>query len=155
MSRQMSDNVAISRFRSKTKRIEGACVIWTGAKSRTIRGYGVAQWRGQKISTHRLAWIIANGSIPKGRFICHTCDNTICVNINHLFLGGPKENSADMVRKGRQATGARNGFTKLTSVQVGRIRLWLSQGFRAVHLAKMFKISEGHVYRIKHREVWK
>ena len=110
----------IARFASKTRRWGNGCLIWTGARSRAIRGYGVTQWCGKKISSHRLAWILANGKIPDGKFICHSCDITACVNINHLFLGGPKENSTDMVRKGRQATGKRNGaYTKPGSVLRG------------------------------------
>lgn len=153
--KQMSDNAAILRFTSKTKRIEGECIIWTGAKSRAIRGYGVAQWRGKKISTHRMAWIIANGPIPKGRFVCHTCDNTICVNINHLFLGGPEENSADMVRKGRQATGARNGFSKLTDDKVAQIRRRLGRGEPATHIAGDFGVSHSTISYIKRWDIWK
>lgn len=52
---------------------------------------------------HRHAWELAYGPIPKGMVICHTCDNTRCVNISHLFMGTQADNMRDMREKGRAA----------------------------------------------------
>jgi len=54
------------------------------------------------VPTHRFAWELANGPIPEGMFVCHKCDNPPCCNVDHLFLGTPKENTTDMVNKGRR-----------------------------------------------------
>jgi hypothetical protein len=53
------------------------------------------------IAIHREVWEQANGPIPPGGLIMHLCDNPGCINIEHLRLGTPKENSADMATKGR------------------------------------------------------
>ena len=49
----------------------------------------------------RKAWIRANGPIPDGMCVLHTCDNFLCVNIDHLYLGTYKQNTADMFERGR------------------------------------------------------
>jgi hypothetical protein len=50
---------------------------------------------------HRRAWEEAFGPIPDGMLVLHTCDVRNCVNPEHLFLGTNKENTQDMVTKGR------------------------------------------------------
>ena len=55
------------------------------------------------IAVHREVWAQANGPIPPGGVIMHTCDNPGCINVEHLRLGTPKLNSVDMSSKGRNS----------------------------------------------------
>jgi HNH endonuclease len=74
------------------------CHLWTGSTNKGT--YGSVHGR-VKISTHRLAYELAHGPIPKGFCVLHRCDNPACCNPEHLYLGTQADNMADMVRKGR------------------------------------------------------
>jgi HNH endonuclease len=88
----------IERFLSRVVQIDG-CWEWTGRKD--IYGYGVVDIGQKSYRAHRIAWIIEHGSMPANVLVCHHCDNPGCPRPDHLFLGTPKDNTIDRVRKGR------------------------------------------------------
>lgn len=85
-------------FYSKVKEVNG-CWEWQGAVSGP--GYGQTRFFGKSFAAHRVSYEIAYGAIKKGLFVCHKCDNRKCVNPNHFFLGTAKDNTLDMLSKGR------------------------------------------------------
>lgn len=75
------------------------CWLWTGGKNNA--GYGMIRDGVKMRTAHRVSYECAHGPIPEGMIICHTCDTPLCVNPDHLWCGTHKQNSADMMEKGR------------------------------------------------------
>lgn len=90
------------------------CIIWTGATNGD--GYGQLWSGGRKVQAHRYSWERANGPIPDGMLIDHTCHVRSCVNVKHLRIATPAQNSAHLsgARKGRSlprgVTPSGNGY---------------------------------------------
>lgn len=106
---------AKSRLAPKTVKLQ-SCWVWTGYVNRT--GYGTVSFRGRQVLAHRLSYYAYKGSLPTGAVVRHSCDNPGCIRPAHLHTGSHAENSADMVDRGRQAFGSRNGMSKLTEADV-------------------------------------
>ncbi|HBF44009.1 MAG TPA: hypothetical protein DDW42_10370 [Desulfobacteraceae bacterium] len=91
------------RIMNKVEVKANGCWIWTGAKGKG--GYGNSWYNGRYVNTHRLMYQLEIGPIPKGRNVCHSCDNCLCVNPEHLYVATQKKNLEDMRLKGRQSQG--------------------------------------------------
>jgi hypothetical protein len=115
------------RFWKKVDK-SGECWIWTGCVD--VTGYGVVGVNAYPMKSHRFSWVITNGPVPDGLFVLHKCDNRVCVNPDHLFLGTHQDNMADRDKKGRQIHGERHASSKLTELQVADIRRRYVKGCR-------------------------
>lgn len=79
-------------------------------------GYPYIQRNRNKITVSRYMWIKYNGAISDGFLVLHKCDNKLCINPAHLYLGTHKDNNRDIARRERSAN------MKLSNADVLKIR---------------------------------
>ncbi len=151
LSADRINSVSARLFAALIKNESTGCLEWS-KKARANGGYGVlcVGRRGQ-IRAHRAAWVIKNGLIPDGLYVCHKCDNPRCCNVDHLFLGTPKDNMIDKEAKGRGTkppshSGESHHNATLTTSQLCEVRA-STQTLEA--LAKAYGVSSKTIWRIK------
>lgn len=131
------------------------CWLWKGNLSRD--GYGKTSY---SKTLHRLSWETFYGEIPKEKYVCHKCDVKNCFNPEHLFLGTPKENSQDALKKGIICTDEkkqirREKIAKLSPSDVEKIRNLLDMKIPIRKIAQSMKMSRGAIEGIKYNKTWK
>lgn len=140
-------------FWKRVKKSRG-CWEWQGAKNNS--GYGTVAW-GQKVyCAHRVAaWLSGMVASPQAveerhtprtnrKFVLHKCDNRLCCNPKHFFVGSLGDNMIDAYRKKRkrQPKGEFHANAKLTYRQAMEIRKRYAAGEFQVVLAKEYGVSQ-------------
>lgn len=165
----------INKFWSKVQRSNvDECWPWTAGLSSD--GYGRLWIDRRPLKSHRVAKFLTTGTSPPD-CVLHKCDNPPCCNPDHLFDGTPQDNVADMVAKGRTASGDRNGMrthpesrrrsddhcargagngnSKLTEDSVRDIRDRSAKGQTRDAIAAMFGITKQSVWNVIRGRTWK
>lgn len=98
------------------------CWLWSGRVNN--KGYGIGHWPNKIQLAHRYSFYV-NKENPKGKCVLHHCDNTYCVNPDHLYLGDMAQNCKDRDTRGRQRTkkGCEHKLSRFTATQIIEIRL--------------------------------
>lgn len=143
----------LKRFWSKVDKSNlNGC--WNWIASVNPKGYGQFQVRGKVVRSNRFAYFISRRSLKADEKVCHSCDNRLCCNPEHLFVGTPKENSQDMVKKGRSARGEKQHNHRLTIFQVQVIKEEIAAGASNVELGKVFGVSPSTISDIRRGICW-
>jgi hypothetical protein len=144
-----------AQFAARLRETRSGCREWTGATDRG--GYGNVKFFGRATGTHRVAWILENGDIPHGLWVLHRCDNPLCCNPDHLFLGTRRDNIEDMIAKGRKAVlpGSKHPNAKLYEESVRRIREASLFGAKRKDLARLYGVIPANISMIVTRQSWR
>lgn len=150
---QMFHARMLSRFRKQFLQSEN-CWLWSG---RSVKGRAVIRIWSKTFIAARVAWYVHHGADPGLMDVCHTCDNPMCVNPEHLFLGTHIDNMHDASSKGRfpNRRGENHPNHSLTPAQVLEIRSSYDTGqFSQRDLALQFGVSQRQVFSIVHKISW-
>ena len=125
---------------------------WPFTGSLNEKGYGTVWHEGKHVRAHRAAYIVTHGNID-GPVIRHKCDNPSCCNPAHLEPGTMKDNTQDMLKRGRHKTifntqlrGELHPSTKISD-EIKRAIKADPRSHRQI--AAAYGISKTHVTRIK------
>jgi hypothetical protein len=139
------------RVLSNSVKKENGCLIYLGSLQGNS-GYGKVSDNNKSKAAHRAVYeYYHNLILSSDQHILHSCDNKLCVNIEHLSIGNQLINMQDKVAKSRQAKGETNGNCKLTNENV--IFIFSSKlSYRT--LQKMFDIGLSTIADIKKQRNW-
>jgi hypothetical protein len=122
-------------------------------------GYGnILNEKGKQEGAHRVSYRLFVGKIGKN-FVLHKCDNPLCVNPDHLFLGSQKDNLKDMTNKGRRRSNTPKGedhlHSKLTVKDIVAIRRkYIPRIYTLQQLADEYGTAKRNIYLIIQRRAW-
>lgn len=132
------------------------CWLWT---SYTQHGYGCMKILGKSVRAHRLSYFIHNGVYDTDLCILHKCDNPLCVNPDHLFIGTQQDNVKDMHDKKRHKIlnpkkGENQWKSKLKKQDILQIRFLLGSVLTNREIAKKYNVSQSRISDIKNNKAW-
>jgi hypothetical protein len=121
------------------------CWLWIGQKDKD--GYGLVFHKGKQHRAHRLSYQLHWSVIPGSYIVRHTCDVTNCVNPDHLIFGTTKQNSQDMVNRGR--SNKNKNIPRISNDIKSKIAVEYDIGLITRHgLAKKYNVNVRTVSRI-------
>tara|TARA_R110000868_G_scaffold228311_3_gene481337 strand:- start:136 stop:744 length:609 start_codon:yes stop_codon:yes gene_type:complete len=138
------------------------CWGWSGVIDKD--GYGRMSYSSKLGSrrAHVASYLVYKGPVPNGILVCHSCDVRACTNPDHLWLGTEKQNTADMIEKGRRNNrnwpvhiGIQNVNAKLDDEKVKEIRRLLKVGVSQADLGRQFGVTKQTIAAIKLCQTWK
>lgn len=134
----MNDHV---RFWSKVDK-SGDCWVWTAYVQDS--GYGWFRLQGRSVRAHRVSYELANGPIPEGLYVLHSCDNKLCVKPEHLRVGTHAENVREAVERGLNHNASKTHCVHGHEYTPGNTYRWRGSNKRGCRTCRIERSREWH-----------
>jgi hypothetical protein len=131
---------------------DGTCWEWLEG---TDHEYGRIDHDGKALRANRVAYEAFIGPIPDGQVVRHTCDNPPCCNPAHLVDGTMKDNTGDMLERGRDCHGSAHPFARLTERDVMDMRAKRAEGVSLKALSREYAISTATASDVVRGKTWR
>jgi hypothetical protein len=129
------------------------CWNWIGDISEG--GYGEIGINCKPKMAHRYSYEKFIGTIKKGLFVLHSCDNRRCVNPEHLRQGTQAENLNDASLRDRLIKGSAVKVSKLKEEDIGEIRRLYEEGLSQLKIGELYGVHQTMISTIVRRKWWK
>ena len=140
------------KFWVRVKKTRG-CWRWQGLVFANT-GYGQFNILGWPVGAHRISWYLKTGKAPVGVSVLHACDNRLCVNPKHLFLGTQADNNRDTHDKMRHRFGEQHWKVVLSNKDIKEIRRRYKRGELQRELGEEFGVGQPHISSIVRHKAW-
>lgn len=93
----------VSRILAKSKAAPNGCLLWQATdRWKERQDYPTMEFDGVKMYVHRAMYAAVYGEVPEGMWVLHHCDNFLCCNPGHLYLGDVYQNNRDIADRDRR-----------------------------------------------------
>lgn len=80
--------------------------------------YSQILYDGKQWSAHRLLYFLkVDNNLTAQDYICHKCDTSLCIRLDHLYKGNAKTNYDDMVNRQRDRPWGRNLYKEVRQLE--------------------------------------
>jgi hypothetical protein len=130
---------------------------WWGGTVDQKTGVGVYSLNHKSIRAHRGMYEhFKQVTLTSEQWLIRTCNNKLCVNPDHIFVGIPGDNVRNMVSKGKQLRGDKSGTAILTETEAREIKDLLKQGVRLRDIGRRYNhVSKSTIQKIKSGKNWR
>lgn len=132
-----------------------SCWEWQGPVE---QGRGRFMYQRKRYLAPRWAWELHHDAkIPDDMCACHHCDNPLCCNPHHIFVGTWADNNRDRANKGRSTRGSEHPKSRLSEGDVLSIRRRYAAGesWWRIWKSDYAHVKQSSVDAIVHRRNWK
>ncbi|MHC4489947.1 MAG: NUMOD4 domain-containing protein [Planctomycetota bacterium] len=120
----------------------------------TVSLYGIQK---RTYAIHRLVLSAFIGRCPENHEACHRNGAKQDNRLENLYWGTRLDNEKDMKRLGEKTTvrGEQQGQSKLTAIQIQKIRQLAKSGIAQSKIADRFGVTQQHISKIVTRKQWR